>query len=170
MKRITLIVFFVAIFFVAKSQDENKMIRYYFGHTIDTVLRIAIDSNMLEIEESESYVLTCSSWDTIRYISLYIYCSTCDIYDSIGDIKYWRRYLSENSNRYYLINGMKIPIIFSDFDEKYGVIKMLDEEKGSYRKSFRLFGEFESKISIETNRRGDKFFGDVKYIKKGNKL
>jgi hypothetical protein len=42
---------------------------------------------------------------------------------------------------------------------------MIDEEKGFFRKSFRLFREFESQINITTNLRGDKIYGDVKYIR-----
>lgn len=165
MKKIIFLVFFVGLIISVNSQEDNRMIRYYFNPTIDTVLRIAIDSNMLNINETESYIITCSNWDTIRYISLHKYCSTCDIYDSIGDIKYWHRYLAHYSNRYYLLNEMKIPIVFSDFDLKYGVIKMINEKEGIVRKRFRLFGEFEPQINIETNRSGDKIYGDIKYIK-----
>lgn len=165
MKQVIFIVLFIGLVISSKSQDVNKMIRYYFTPTIDTVLKIAIDSNMLVIEDTESYIVTCSNWDTIHYISLHKYCSSCDIYDSIGDIKYWRGYLAKYSNRYYSFNEIKIPVIFSDYDEKYGVIKMLDSQKGTVRRSFNLLGEFEPQINIETNRRGDKIYGDVKYIR-----
>jgi hypothetical protein len=42
---------------------------------------------------------------------------------------------------------------------------MIDEKKGLFRKSFRLYGEFESQINIKTNLRGDVIYGDVKYIR-----
>jgi hypothetical protein len=165
MKQIIFILLFVVGILSAKSQEETRIIQYYFGPTVDTILRMTVDSSLIDIEESESFVLTCSKGDTTVFISLRTYCSSCNLYDSLGNINYWLGYLAKHTNRFYLLEGKKIPIIISGFDDSFGVIKMIDEKKGLFRKSFRLYGEFESQINIKTNLRGDVIYGDVKYIR-----
>lgn len=164
MKQTFIALIFFCITIQILSQEENRKIRYYFGSKIDTVLKISIDSNIIKLDDKESYVISCDEGDSVIYISLHTYCSSCDIFDSIGEINYWLGYLVHYSNRFYLINDLQIPIVFSGLDKQFGVIKMLNEEKGYFRKSIQLFPEFGSQVNIITNRKCDKIY-DIEYIR-----
>ncbi len=158
MKKYIILVLVIISTIGVKSQQEQGGIRYYFGSKIDTIINLAVDSSLLDLEKSESYILTCSESDTVVFISLLTYCQVCEIYDSIGNINYWVGYLAKNTNRYYLLKTKKVPVIFSHFDKTFGVVKMIDEEKGYVRRSIQLFSEFESQVNIEANIRGDEIY------------
>ncbi len=154
---------FLFIFSVVRAQDNSNIIQYYFGPTVDTIFNIAIDSSVIKLGTDESFLISCSNDDTVVYIGLYKYCSSCPVFDSTGDIDYWRGYLAMHTNRFYILKNKRIPVIFDEFDECFGALKVFDREKGGFVKAFRLLGEFEANVCIRTNWRGDKIY-KVTYI------
>jgi hypothetical protein len=162
--------FFIAITFmlitssVSLAQEEQQQsIRYYFGKKVDSVLNQASNNMNSQLLENESLLLTCTLKDSLLYVSLQTYCNNCNIYDSIGNINYWRGFLAKKSNRFYKIKDLKLPVIFNQFDLLFGVIKMIDESKGSYRSAFQLFSESEPSIIITTDIKGE-IIHDIWYI------
>ncbi len=137
------------------SQNKNNGIRYYFHPKIDSILKLAIDSNALNIKsfDSLSYYIRFYEEDTTINIVLSYYCSKCHIFDEKGDIKNWITYLAKNTNRYYSISNKKIPLIF-DSDLNFGVIKMIDEKNGSLTSFFSSSLEFEKRLLIVADWRG----------------
>jgi len=153
-KYIFCIIIFLICTLKLMSQNENKGIRYYFCPKIDTILKIAIDSNILNFKNSDSmsYFIFFYDGDTTIDINLETYSKRYSIYDSIGDIIYWIGYIVKNTNRYILIDKQKIPIVFySDLD--FGVIKMIDEKEGAYEKYYWT-REFEKRLRIVADKRG----------------
>ncbi len=150
---------FLFIFSVVRAQDNSNFIQYYFGSKVDTIFNIVIDSSVIKLGTDESFLISCSNDDTVRYICLYKYCSSCPVFDSTGDIIYWRGYLAKYTNRFYILEDMKIPIIFYPFDFSYGVIKIVYKDNyPTIVKSGMMFSEFEAQVCILTNRRGDKIY------------
>ncbi len=143
------------------AQQSEQKIRYFFGYKIDTILHETFNDLASQLEESEALAIACGALDTMMYVDIISYCKTCEIYDDEGDIDYWRGFLAKNTNRYYLLNNQKVPILLSELDSDYGVIKML--EGGGVRQVIQLIGEFEPRIYIVADPKGQKIY-KVKYV------
>ncbi len=157
---------FILLFFFssARAQDYSNYIQYSFGSKVDTVINIAIDRDIIKLGTDESYLISCSNDDTVVNVYLLKYCSSCPVFDSIGDIAYWRGYLAKYTSRFYIFKNIKIPIIFSDFDPYFGVVKIINEEKYAIvARRTQLLSEFESDVCITTNWDGDKIY-EVTYF------
>ena len=152
------------IFSIVKAQNNSCFIQYSFGSKVDTIINIAIDRDIIKLGTDESYLISCSNADTVVNVYLIKYCSVCQVFDSTGDIAYWRGYLAKYTSRFYVFKNIKIPIIFSDFDSYFGVVDIINKEKYPIIiKSGYFFDEFESDVCITTNWHGDKIY-EVTYF------
>ena len=152
------------IFSIVKAQNNSCFIQYSFGSKVDTIINIAIDRDIIKLGTGESYLISCSNDDTVVNVYLLKYCSVCQVFDSTGDIAYWRGYLAKYTSRFYVFKNIKIPIIFTDFDPYFGVVKIINEEKYPIvARRTQLLSEFESDVCITTNWEGDKIY-EVTYF------
>ncbi|HCT85683.1 MAG TPA: hypothetical protein DF296_10855 [Candidatus Margulisbacteria bacterium] len=139
-----------------RAQNGSEIIQYYFGSKVDTIINLALDSGIIKLEPDESLLMLCSNNDTAVYINLYKYCNSCPIYDSTGNLIYWRGYLAKHTNRFFLLNNRKIPVLF-ELDEFFSAIE-LDRSKSRITTVYRLFGEFEPQVNITIGFRWGRFY------------
>ena len=98
------------IFSIIRAQDNSSFIQYSFGSKVDTIINIAIDRDIIKLGADESYLISCSNDDTVVNVYLLKYCSSCPVFDSIGDIAYWRGYLAKYTSRFYIFKNIKSKI------------------------------------------------------------
>tara|TARA_B100000780_G_C21105591_1_gene446394 strand:- start:947 stop:1441 length:495 start_codon:yes stop_codon:yes gene_type:complete len=142
------------------AQQDDQKIRYFFGHKIDTILYKESSKIISQLEEKEALAIACRVHDTTLIIKLFTYCKTCEIYNQNGDIEYWNGYLALNTNRYYMLNKLKVPILFK-LDASYGAVKIY--ENGGVNRATRIVGEFETQIIIRASVNG-RYIYSVEYI------
>lgn len=151
-----LLVFTFSFLPKTRAQNDPEIIQYYFGPKVDTIINSVFDDGILRLESDESFLMDCRNSDTAVFIDLYKYCNSCPVYDSTGDIIYWRGYLAKHTNRFFLLNNHKIPIIFG-LDQYFGAID-LDRSKSRITLVCGLFGEFEPYVNITIGLRWGTFY------------
>jgi hypothetical protein len=153
MKKYILIVCFVLCVIKMFSQKESNEIRYYFNPRIDSILTIAIDSNLLNIPKYEDslYFIIFHETDTLIQLTITT-CPDKKIYNDSGKIINWIGYLMKNTNRNLQISGRKIPLILES-DIYFGVVSVVNESQKIFTQVAFLNIEFRKKLRIIADSR-----------------
>lgn len=141
------------------QKGSCQQIQYNFTKQVDSVINWGIESSVLNngnpLSKSEEYYILLDSFryvDSLFCISLQIVYKNSNSIDSAGKILHWEQYLVENTNRYTIISGLKLPVILQE-DLYFGILaRGTDPQRGDFSLIVDPSYEFANSILIYTDK------------------